>query len=208
VDDRVFVVAHTRLQVTPFVPEVHLHLASEPLALWALTEQVAGGPQPLPFWAFPWGGGQALARHILDHPALVRGRRVVDVAAGSGLVAIAAALAGAATVTACDIDERAVAAIGVNAAANGVAVRSRLGDPLHAVALLGGGDVVLAGDVCYSPPMANRMLRCLVRAHAHGALSWSAIRAAGTRHAAASGSSPATTCRSAQPSKRPTSSRL
>jgi predicted nicotinamide N-methyase len=131
---------------------------------------VAGGPQPLPFWAFPWAGGQALARHILDHPALVRGRRVVDVAAGSGLVAIAAALAGAATVTAFDIDERAAAAIGVNAAANGVAVRSRLGDPLHAVSLLGGGDVVLAGDVFYSPPMANRMLRCLVRAHAHGAL--------------------------------------
>jgi predicted nicotinamide N-methyase len=104
----------TEWAAVPFVPEVTLRTAAEPFGLWGRTEQDAP-----PFWAFPWAGGQGLARYVLDHPETVAGRRVLDVAAGSGLVAIAAAKAGARTVTAGDIDENALAAITLNAAANG-----------------------------------------------------------------------------------------
>jgi predicted nicotinamide N-methyase len=112
----VLVRSATAQSAVPFVPEIRLATAAEPYALWDRTRREAP-----PFWAFPWAGGQGLARYVLDHPGVVRGRRVLDVASGSGLVAIAAAKAGAASVTAGDIDELAVAAIGVNAAANGVA---------------------------------------------------------------------------------------
>ena len=107
----------------PLVPEISLYQAAEPMGLWQRTELAAGqtGLDP-PFWAFAWAGGQALARYLLDHREVVAGRRVIDVASGSGLVAIAAAWAGADTVTAYDIDPLAVAAITLNAAANGVAV--------------------------------------------------------------------------------------
>jgi predicted nicotinamide N-methyase len=116
-----FVRAHTRLTACPLVPEIVLHLADEPISLWERTEdELRAGDQPPPFWAFAWAGGQALARYLLDHPQVVRGCSVLDVGAGSGLVAIAAARAGAVVVTAADIDSFAIAAIGLNAAANGV----------------------------------------------------------------------------------------
>lgn len=123
-----------------------------------------------PFWAFAWAGGQALARYLLDHPQVVRGRRVIDVASGSGLVAIAAALAGAAEVTGYDIDPLAAAAIGVNAAENGVAVTAVCADILDRDAgPAAGPDVVLVADAFYQRDLAARVMRFLDRAHASGA---------------------------------------
>ena len=121
----------TQLGPVPLVPEIWLYQASDPIGLWQHTELAAGrtGLDP-PFWAFAWPGGQALARYVLDHPEAVRGRRVIDIASGSGLVAIAAARAGAAAVTAYDVDPLATAAITVNAGANGVAVRAVCADVL------------------------------------------------------------------------------
>jgi predicted nicotinamide N-methyase len=107
-----------------------------------------------PFWAFAWAGGQALARYVLDHPTAVAGRRVLDFASGSGLVAIAAAKSGAARIEACDVDPFAVAAIGLNAAANGVAVAARLADLVGADE---GWETVLAGDICYEQDLARRV---------------------------------------------------
>jgi predicted nicotinamide N-methyase len=162
-----FIRSHTRLDAPSAVPEVLLHLAEEPIELWERTEQERGGQLPPPFWAFAWAGGQALARYVLDHPDLVRGRTVFDLAAGSGLVAIAAARAGAASVTAVEVDPLAVAAIAINAAANDVSVSITLGDVLDGDAA--GADVVLAGDVFYSRPMTERVLPFLQRARAGGA---------------------------------------
>src|SRR5947208_11108185 len=126
-----FVRAHTALAPVPFVPEIVAHLATDAFALWEQTEARAGGRVgPPPFWAFAWAGGQALARYLLDHPETVAGRRVFDLAAGCGLVAIAAARAGAAAGTASEIDRYAAAAIELNAAANQVGVPARLGDVL------------------------------------------------------------------------------
>ena len=171
-----FVRASTTTGVLPLVPEVVLRVADDLVALWERAEHrpgaVAGEP---PFWAVGWAGGQGLARHVLDHPELVRGRRVLDLACGSGLVAIAAALAGG-EVTAVDTDPLALAAAGVNAQANGVAVRCACVDLLSAdppdVASLDIGldivlDVVLAGDVFYARDMAARVepfLRAAARA--------------------------------------------
>jgi predicted nicotinamide N-methyase len=123
--------ASTRLRLVALVPEIRLHQASEPISAWQRTERATGrtGLDP-PFWAFAWAGGQALARYLLDHPETVKDRQVIDIASGSGLVAIAAAEAGAATVTAYDIDPLAIAAITLNAAANGVAVRAVRADIL------------------------------------------------------------------------------
>ena len=125
----------TELGPVPLVPEIRLYQASEPIQLWQRTEQVTGraGLDP-PFWAFAWAGGRALARYLLDHPDAVSGQRVIDVASGSGLVAIAAAMAGAAAVTAYDIDPLAAAAITVNAEANGVTVPAVCADALGAEA--------------------------------------------------------------------------
>ena len=161
-----FVRAHTRLCPVPFVPEVLLHQADEPIALWERTED-GGAEQPPPFWAFAWAGGQALARHVLDSPDLVAGRSVLDLATGSGLVAIAAVRAGAGPVTANDIDPLSLAAVRANAEANGVAVRAAEGDLLDTDDAYG---VVLAGDVFYSREMAGRVLPFLRRAAARGAL--------------------------------------
>lgn len=144
----------------PFVAEVTLATADAPWELWD-----ASGRDAPPFWAFPWAGGQALARYLLDNPRVVRGRRVLDVASGSGLVAIAAAKAGAASVTASDIDPDALAAIAGNAAANGVAVEVRHLDMRSAGA--GGADVVLAADVFYQRELAATALAFL-RAAATG----------------------------------------
>ena len=164
-----FVLAHTRLAPVPFVPEVRLQLAQDAIALWERTESDTGESQPPPFWAFAWAGGQAVARHVLDHPGLVRGKVVLDLASGSGLVAIAAALAGARRVIANDIDPYAVAAITLNARANdvpGTVVPN--GEDLLAGAVSPDVDVLLAGDVFYSREMSVRMLAFLERAAAHG----------------------------------------
>ena len=163
--------AGTRLGPVPLVPEIRLRQASEPISLWQRTERAAGrtGLEP-PFWAFAWAGGQALARYLLDHPQAVRGRHVIDIASGSGLVAIAAAKAGAATVTAYDIDSLAVAAIGVNAAANGVTVRAVCADILDDDALPAAGtDVVLVADAFYQRDLAARVMRFAGQARARGA---------------------------------------
>ena len=132
-----------------------MHLADEATTLWEKTEEELGEiGLPPPYWAFAWAGGQALARHVIDHPDIVRGRRVLDVAAGSGLVAIAAMLAGARAAEANDIDDFALDAIALNAAANGVSITPRPGD---IVGRDEGWDVVLAGDVSYERDMASRM---------------------------------------------------
>ncbi len=150
-----FIRAHTRLMAVPHAPEIRLYLADEATALWQKTEEELGEMGlPPPFWAFAWAGGQALARYILDHPQIVRGKRVLDFASGSGLIAIAAAHAGAADVEASEIDAFAIAAISLNAAANGVAVLPRAGDIVGEDA---GWDVVLAGDVSYERDMAERV---------------------------------------------------
>jgi predicted nicotinamide N-methyase len=116
----------------PLVSEIRLHCAAEPIGLWQRTEDELGQPGlPPPYWAFAWAGGQALARYLLDHPEVAEGRRVADLASGSGLVAIAAAMAGAAAVTAYDVDPLAVAAIAINAAANGVTVTALCEDLLE-----------------------------------------------------------------------------
>jgi predicted nicotinamide N-methyase len=163
--------AGTRLRPVPLVPQIRLHQASDPISLWQRTELAAGrtGLEP-PFWAFAWAGGQALARYLLDHPERVKDRQVTDVASGSGLVAIAAARAGAAAVTAYDTDPLAVAAIGINAAANGVTVRAVCADVLDEDGPLSPApDVLLAGDAFYERCLAARVMRFLERGHARGA---------------------------------------
>jgi predicted nicotinamide N-methyase len=164
---RRLIAAGARLAEVPLVPEIRLHQADEPFSVWERTEKVAGrAGLPPPFWAFAWAGGQALARHVLDNPALVAGRRVLDVASGSGLLAIAAARSGAGPVTAADVDELAVAAITANAAANGVNVTPVLADLLGGDAA--GADVILCGDAFYEQDLAERMLAFLSRARARG----------------------------------------
>lgn len=163
-----FVADATRLLPVPSVASIRIHTADEATSLWEKTEGELGRiGLPPPFWAFPWAGGQALARYLLDHPEEVRGRTVLDVAAGSGLVAIAAACAGAAQVWANDIDPFAVTAIRLNAAANGVAVDLLPGDR---VGTDEGWDVVLAGDVSYERDMAARLLGWFEALHRRGAL--------------------------------------
>jgi predicted nicotinamide N-methyase len=160
----------TRLRPVPLVPQIRLYQASDPISLWQRTERAAGrtGLDP-PFWAFAWAGGQALARYLLDHPETVRDRQVTDVASGSGLVAIAAARAGAAAVTAYDTDPLAVAAIGVNAAANGVRVRAVCADILDKDGPCSpGADLLLAADAFYERGLAARVMRFLERNHARG----------------------------------------
>lgn len=154
-DDRdleAFILANTTVSCPPHVPEVRLRLADEAHDLWLKTEaELEAIGLPPPFWAFAWAGGQALARFLLDHPKQIAGRRVVDFATGSGLVAIAAAKAGAARVTAIDVDPFCRTAVRLNAALNGVELpfddRDPVGDPLDA-------DILFAGDVFYDKAMA------------------------------------------------------
>src|SRR5689334_22910660 len=135
----------------PLVPEIRLHLATEVTPIWQATEEsLARGAVPPPFWAFAWPGGQALARYILDHPEQVAGRSVLDFGAGSGLVAIAAAKAGAASVLAAEIDHFAAAAIAANAALNEVAIAVTTADVLDACDPRWEGGT--AGDGCYERP--------------------------------------------------------
>jgi predicted nicotinamide N-methyase len=156
-----------RLVEAPLVPEVHLHLAEDAVVWWARMEAETGGVLTAPYWATAWPGGQALARYLLDHPGTVAGRRVLDVASGSGLIAIAAGLAGAAAVTANDIDPYALAAITLNARANDVTLSTRPDDLLDGDG--GDAEVVLAGDVFYNHAIAERMWPFLRRAAARGA---------------------------------------
>lgn len=166
-DRTAFVLANTSLTATPFVPEIRLHLAGEAHGLWHKTEeelQAIGLPPP--FWAFAWAGGQGLARHVLDHPEIVRGREVLDFATGSGLVAIAAAMAGAARVEAADIDPFCSAAVHLNASVNDVSFGFTEVDLIGAD---GGWDVVLAGDVFYDSALAARVTPWLASLSARGA---------------------------------------
>jgi predicted nicotinamide N-methyase len=159
VDPAAFIRANTVLLAPPLVPEVTLHLAHEALPLWEKTEEELGAlGLPPPFWAFAWAGGQALARYVLDHPPLVAGKRVLDFASGSGLVAIAAMKAGASAVTASEIDRFAFAAIAANCQANGAAVAITEADVIGRDE---GWDTVLVGDAFYEKPLAERLLSWL-----------------------------------------------
>lgn len=162
-----FIAAETSVLPVPHVPEIRLHVAHEAISLWQKTEEeLEAMGLPPPFWAFAWAGGQGLARYVLDTPAIVAGKRVLDFASGSGLVAIAAMMAGASRCEGAEIDEFAVEAIRLNAALNGVSITPRLGDVID---LDEGWDVILAGDVCYEQGMADRVISWLERLQARGA---------------------------------------
>jgi predicted nicotinamide N-methyase len=166
-DPTAFIRTNTRPQTVPHGPEIALWLADEVTPLWRLTEEELGElGLPPPFWAFAWAGGQALARWLLDHPEEVAGRRVLDFAAGSGLVGIAAMKAGAAHVLCCDIDPFCRAAVALNAEANGVSLAFTDADLLKASPP--DVDVICAGDVCYEQPMADRVLSWLAQARMKG----------------------------------------
>ncbi|MEZ4596185.1 MAG: 50S ribosomal protein L11 methyltransferase [Chloroflexota bacterium] len=165
---RSFIRHWTRLAVPPLVPEVRLQLADHVMPLWEALARDAAEPElPPPYWAFAWAGGQALARYLLDHPHVVVGRRIVDLATGSGLCAIAALRAGAREALAIDIDPWAREAVALNAAANAVHVSFVEGDPLGAGPP--DADVVLAGDIGYEWALAERGVAWLRRAAAQGA---------------------------------------
>jgi len=168
---REFVRAGTRLGPVALVPEIRLYQADDPVGLWQRVEVSTGrtGLDP-PFWAFAWAGGQALARYLLDHPETVRGRAVVDVASGSGLVAIAAARAGAAAVTAYDIDPFAAVAIEVNAAANEVSIEAVCADVLDRDEIPAAGTgAVLVADAFYQRELAARVTAFAGRGRTRGA---------------------------------------
>lgn len=167
-EPRALVRSATVPEAVPFVGEITLLMPAAASGLWEIWD--ASGRDAPPFWAFPWAGGQGLARYVLDNPSTVRGRRVLDVASGSGLVAIAAAKAGAASVVACDVDPAAVAAIRINARANGVAVTARAADlGADGVADADRAEVVLAADVFYQRELAARALDFLRAAARSGA---------------------------------------
>ncbi len=166
-DPAAFIRENTRLQPVPHAPEISLWLADEITPIWRLTEEELGEMGvPPPFWAFAWAGGQALSRYILDHPQEVAGKRVLDFAAGSGLVGVAAMKAGAASALCADIDPFCEAAVSANALANTVALsftdRNLLDAPPPEV------DVICAGDICYEKPMTEAVLAWLGQARAKG----------------------------------------
>jgi predicted nicotinamide N-methyase len=165
-----FIRANTRLLPVPLVPEISLHVADEAVPLWSKTEEELGeAGLPPPFWAFAWAGGQALARFVLDHPAHVVGRAVLDLASGSGLVAIAAMKAGATSVIGYDIDAFARVAIGINAADNNVVVDAR-GDDLLGDAVAPDAQTILAGDIFYERDTAGLAFAFLAAQAARGAM--------------------------------------
>ena len=166
-DPAAFITANTRLQPVPHAPEISLWLADEVTPIWRLTEEELGEMGlPPPFWAFAWAGGQALARYLLDHPHEVAGRRMLDFAAGSGLVGVAAMKAGAAETLCADIDPFCEAAVQANASANGV--RLDFTDRNLLEAEPPPVDVICAGDICYERPMTEAVLAWLERARARG----------------------------------------
>lgn len=168
-DPVAFIRANTRLLPVPLVPEIMLYVADEAVPLWSKTEEELGeAGLPPPFWAFAWAGGQALARFVIDHPEHVAGKTIIDLASGSGLVAIAAMKAGASSVLAYDIDAFARTAIALNAAENGVRINARSDD------LLGGlvapeAQTILAGDIFYERDTAERAFAFLSAQAASGA---------------------------------------
>ncbi|MEQ8586849.1 MAG: methyltransferase [Thalassobaculaceae bacterium] len=175
-NQRAFVRQNTILKPPSLVPELRLHLADRAVPLWELTEEeLAEKDLPPPYWAFAWAGGQALARYIIDHPETAAGKRVLDFASGSGLVAVAALWVSAAHVVAADIDAFSIAAIALNAEANGLeggletVRRDMLDEPVLAADGQPLFDLVLAGDVCYEKPMAERAIAWLRRHAAAGA---------------------------------------
>lgn len=162
-----FILENTRPQAPPLTPEIILQLASESLPIWLKTEEELGAMNvPPPYWAFAWAGGQALARYVLDNPEMVAGKSVVDVGAGSGLVAIAAARAGARSVLALEVDRLAVAAIRINASANNVRVSVSSQDVLEGP--LPEADVYLVGDLFYERELAERVWSLIELAQRRG----------------------------------------
>ena len=165
-DAGAFIRAQTRPLPVPSLPSIQLYQADEVTPLWLMTEQDMATPRLAPpFWAFAWSGGQALARYILEHPEIIRGKRVLDIACGSGLVGIAAMRAGAASVVCNDIDPYAGAAVALNAQLNGMELaftgEDLLAGPVPYV------DIILAGDICYEKPMTDAMLTYFRRAAPH-----------------------------------------
>lgn len=164
-----FIRANTRVLTPPLVPEIRLHLAEESVPIWQKSEEELGEMNvPPPYWAFAWAGGQALARYILDNPALFTGQRVLDLGAGSGLTAIAAMKAGAAHVLAADIDTVALAATAINAIENEVRVDTTADDLLTAPP--GDFDVILVGDLFYERQLAASVIAFIDAAAKGGAL--------------------------------------
>jgi len=164
-----FIAENTRLQRPPHTPEIQLHLADEITPIWRLTEErLSQIGLPPPFWAFAWAGGQALARYVLDHAEVVAGRRVLDFACGSGIVGIAAMRAGAADAVGADIDAFCGAALALNAQANGVVV-GYAGQDLLDAPPPAWAEVILAGDICYEKPLAERVMAWLQAARRAGA---------------------------------------
>lgn len=163
-DPVAFIKANLPISPVPSIPEIRLHTAGPASGLWRLAGRREADPAP--YWAYPWAGGAVLARYLLDRPEIVVGLRVLDLGAGSGLVAIAAAKAGAATVTAVDIDANAIAAIGLNAAINGVDIIARaadiIEDPPPEI------DLLVVGDLFYDPTLALRVMAFLRRCQASG----------------------------------------
>jgi predicted nicotinamide N-methyase len=167
-DPRGFILAHTRLQHPPHTPELDLYLADEVTPIWRLTEEELGRiGLPPPFWAFAWAGGQALARYLLDHPGEAKGKSVFDLGTGSGIVAIAAAKAGAKATNGCDVDAFCAAAVALNARANDVIVGFARRDGLERDPP--DAEVICAADVCYEQPLADRAIAWLRTAHERGA---------------------------------------
>lgn len=167
-DPATFIRANTRLLAPPLVPEIRLHLAEESLPIWQRTEEELGKMNvPPPYWAFAWAGGQALARFLLDHPAEVAGRTVLDLGSGSGLTAIAAMRAGSARVLAADIDPLALAAVALNAETNAVEVSTTTADLLTAPPEP--FQVILVGDLFYERTLAERVTAYIDAAGANGA---------------------------------------
>lgn len=166
-DPEEFIRANTRLRPVPLVPEISLFVADEAVPLWQKTEEELNeAGLPPPFWAFAWAGGQALARYVLDHTELVRGKRVLDLASGSGLVGIAAMKAGAREVTSADIDPFAGVAAQINATENAVMLNVCADDFLRG-ANDAQWDAILAGDIFYERDTAELALDFLAR-QAHG----------------------------------------
>ncbi len=169
VDKAAFIRANTRTRPVPLIPEISIFVADEAVPLWHKTEEQLGEEGlPPPFWAFAWAGGQALGRYVLDHPETVRGKTVLDLASGSGLVGIAAMKAGAASVTCADIDDFARTAITLNAQHNGVELET-LAEDLLAMTTPRDWDVILAGDIFYERDTAQRAFDFLSGHAARGA---------------------------------------
>jgi predicted nicotinamide N-methyase len=164
---RSFVLRHTHLRPVPGLEEIRLHLADEVLPLWHAVQVETRDPDaPLPYWAFAWAGGLAIGRYLREHPEAVAGRRVFDLASGSGLCAIAALHAGASSATGADIDAFAAAATELNARADGRRVTVVRRDVLDEQPP--DADVILAGDCWYDGGLATRVLPWLLRARDRG----------------------------------------